>query len=140
MQILPGDFLQNIWKDTFKIYADERMVNVKHERVQVDMNSVERSNRLFGNGWDKLVEDLDIVEEQLMVFTNLGDYKLSLALFFNNGRCMHEENILPTMLRLPPREVAPYAIEGITIFTFLYRYISLKYKYMFLLSVRPYFL
>lgn len=119
MQILPGEFLQNIWKDTFEIYANEMRVKVNHERVQVDEQSVVRSNRLFGGGWDKLVEDLEIVEEQLMVFTNLGDYKLNLAIFFNNGRCMHEETILPTMLRLPARDIPPYAIKGIGSFIFI---------------------
>ena len=112
MQILPGDFLQNIWKNTFKIYANGVSFNVKHERVQLDMQSVERSNRLFGNGWDQLIAALDIDDGQLMVFTNLGDYKLNLAIFFNTGRCIHEETILPTMLRLPPRAIPPYAITG----------------------------
>ncbi|PWA34300.1 DNA-binding pseudobarrel domain-containing protein [Artemisia annua] len=110
-QILPGDFLQDILKDTFKIIANGRRVKVKHERVQLNENSKERSNRLFGSGWDKLIADLEIDVGQLMVFTNLGDYNLNLALFFTNGRCLYEENILPTMLRLPSREIPPYAIK-----------------------------
>ena len=105
--------MQDIWKDRFKIYANGIRVKVKHERVQLDVNSVKRSNRLFGSGWDKLVADLEIDVGQLMVFTNLGDYKLNMALFFTNGRCIHEENVLPTMLRLPAREIPPYAIKGI---------------------------
>lgn len=113
MQILPGDFLQNIWENVFTIYANGIRVKVNHERVQLDMQSVVRSNKLFGDGWDKLVADLEIDVGQLMVFTNLGDYKLNLAIFFNNGRCMHEEDVLPTMLRLPPRAIAHYAIQGI---------------------------
>ncbi|PWA39412.1 hypothetical protein CTI12_AA570250 [Artemisia annua] len=110
-QILPGDFLQNIWKSVFKIYANGLRFRVNHERVQLNMESVVRSNRLFGNGWERLVTDLEIADGQLMVFTNLGDNKLNLALFFNNGRCMHEEVVLPTMLRIPPRAIAPYAIQ-----------------------------
>ena len=119
MQILPGDFLQNIWKNTFKIYANGMRVKVKHERVQLDEGSVVRSNRLFGSGWDNLVDNLEIVVGQMLVFTNLGNYKLNMALFFTNGRCMHEEIILPTMLRLAARGIPPYAIKGINSFKFI---------------------
>ncbi|PWA53183.1 hypothetical protein CTI12_AA444870 [Artemisia annua] len=110
-QILPGDFLQDIWKDVFKIYANGLRFRVMHERVQLNIQSVVRSNRLFGYGWEQLVIALEIAEEQLMVFTNLGDNKLNLALFFNNGRCMHEELVFPTMLRIPPRPIAAYALH-----------------------------
>lgn len=107
--------MQDIWKKTFKIYANGKSYKVKHERVQLDPESVVRSNRLFGKRWDKLVADLQIARGQMMVFTNLENNKLNLAIFLANGTSIHEETILPTMLRLPSRPIPPYAIEGISI-------------------------
>ena len=92
---------------------------MKHERVQLDPQSVVRSNRLFGKRWDKLVADLEIARGQMMVFTNLENNKLNLAIFLATGTCIHEETILPTMLRLPSRPIPPYAIEGTSMFIFI---------------------
>lgn len=111
--------MQNIWKDTFKIYANGMSYKVKHERVQLDPQSVVRSNRLFGKRWDKLVADLEIARGQMMVFTNLENNKLNLAIFLANRTCIYEETILPTMLRLPSRPIPPYAIEGTSMFIFI---------------------
>lgn len=112
LQILPGDFLQNIVKNTFKIYANGRRIKVKHERVQLDPQTAERSNRLFGSNWDNLVADLEIARGQMIVFTNLGNHKLNMSIFWSNGTCIHGETVSPTMLRLPGRAIPSYAIEG----------------------------
>lgn len=112
MQVLPGDFMQDIWKEKIKVYAYGFSVKVRHERVQMDENSVVRSSRLFGNKWDKLFDDLEIAVGQPIVFTNLGNYKLKMSIFLCNGTCVHPEIVLPTMLRVPPRDIPMYAIEG----------------------------
>nr|GEU44649.1 DNA-binding pseudobarrel domain-containing protein [Tanacetum cinerariifolium] len=41
-QLVIGDFLQDIWKNTFKIYINRTMYKVRHKRVQTDPNLVER--------------------------------------------------------------------------------------------------
>ena len=112
MQALPGDFLQDIWKERFKICANGVRVKVRHERVQMDQNSVVRSNWLYGNTWDQLVTALEIAVRQPIVFTNLGNYKLNMAIFLNNGTCLHHEIVQPTMLRIPGREIPSYAKTG----------------------------
>ncbi|GJR57256.1 hypothetical protein Tco_1499418 [Tanacetum coccineum] len=61
-QLVIGDFLQDIWKNTFKIYINRTM-----------------SNRLL------------------------------LALFRNNGTCMHDGIVFPLMLMLPARTIPSYA-------------------------------
>ncbi|GJV99710.1 hypothetical protein Tco_1554962 [Tanacetum coccineum] len=87
------------------------MYKVRHERVQTDPNLVERSNRLFGENWDKLVVDLRVAEYRSMVFTNMGNNILLLALFRNNGTCMHDGIVFPSMLMLPARTIPSYAIN-----------------------------
>ncbi|GJU19344.1 ribonuclease H-like domain-containing protein [Tanacetum coccineum] len=110
--ILPGDFLRGIWKNKFKVYINRSRYKLRHERVQTNPNRVERSNRLVGENWDKLVADIRIAECHVMVFTNMGHNRLQLALFHNNGTCMHDSIVLPTMLRLPARTIASYAVDG----------------------------
>ena len=80
--------------------------------VQLNVNSVVRSNRLFGNRWERLCADLEIGIRQPMVLTNLGDHKLSLTVFLDNGTCLYREIVYPTMLRLPGRAIPFYAMEG----------------------------
>nr|GEV22571.1 hypothetical protein [Tanacetum cinerariifolium] len=80
-QILPWDFLQDIWKNTFKIYINRTMYKVRHERVQTDPNLVERPNILL------------------------------LALFRSNGTCMHDGIVFPSMLMLPARTIPSYAVN-----------------------------
>nr|GEU56975.1 retrovirus-related Pol polyprotein from transposon TNT 1-94 [Tanacetum cinerariifolium] len=72
------DLLQDIWKNTFKIYINRTMYKVHHERVQTDPNLVER---------------------------------LLLALFCNNGTCMHDGIVFLLMLMLPARTIPSYAIN-----------------------------
>ncbi|GJU29074.1 hypothetical protein Tco_1172663 [Tanacetum coccineum] len=43
--ILPWDFLQDIWKNTFKVYINRIRYKVRHERVQTDPNTVDRKQQ-----------------------------------------------------------------------------------------------
>ena len=46
MQILPGDFMQDIWKNEFKVYANGRRFKVKHERVQLEMQTKKKVKQI----------------------------------------------------------------------------------------------
>ena len=104
--------MQDIEGDMFRINAYGKSVVVKHESVLLNDNVGVRSSRLFGKKWQKLVDHLDIAVGQPLVFTNLGNYELKMSVFYRNGMCLHTEFVLPTMLKIPPRDIPSYALHG----------------------------
>lgn len=67
--MLPGDFLQDIWKNTFTIIYAGMMFPVRHKRVKPWEDKIVRMNGLTGYGWDDYVVTTGIQWGQQLVFT-----------------------------------------------------------------------
>ena len=114
IQLLPGDFLQDVWQDTFKLIYAGMVFTVRYTRTKcIDRNVW--MNGLTGYGWDDFVVTADIRWGQQLVFTNLPDYKLSVVVISGyDGIGLSKEDIRTTFLKRPPRPILSRDINGNT--------------------------
>ncbi|GJV07014.1 hypothetical protein Tco_1344670 [Tanacetum coccineum] len=103
--LLPGDFLQEMWLDNFILRFDGLTFNVTHERVKPFEHLKIRMNSFSGAGWDDFVETAGLENDQKIMFTNLGNYIVSVVMIGGDGLGLSREYIRPTMLRMPGRKV-----------------------------------
>ncbi|GJY03318.1 hypothetical protein Tco_0369258 [Tanacetum coccineum] len=64
-----------------------------------------RMNSFSGAGWDEFVETAGIQNGQKIVFTNIGNYTVSVVMIGGDGLGLSREDIRPTMLRMPGRKI-----------------------------------
>ena len=104
--MLPGDFLQDIWQNTFKLIYAGMMFPVQHKRVKPWDDKIIRMNGLTGYGWDDFVVTAGIQWGQQLVFTNMLNYTLSVVVIGGyDGLGLSREDIRTTFLKRPPRPI-----------------------------------
>lgn len=81
------------------------MFDVKHMRVQQDLNSKKRDNCFIGPEWEAFGNGVGLENGQRLVFTNFGNNRLSVVVIGGDGVGISREDIFPTMLKRNLRQI-----------------------------------
>ena len=97
--------MQDIWVNIFRIRCENLTFNVNHDRIQMDLNSPKRDNSFSGTGWEAFGNEVGVVNDQIIIFTNWGNNNLSVVVIGADGLGLTREEIFPTMIRRNPRPI-----------------------------------